>query len=300
VRFIEIRRVISLALVFSLLMPLSLSAASWIDAIDRRVELPDLPQRIVSLVPSVTETLYAFGLEEKIVGVTSFCNYPDQAKSKPQVGDYSAPNLEAILLQQPDLVFLSADSATPARLAKMERLRLPVYVVYPKSLDETIKMFRQIGQVTGKPAAGERLAQELTEALDELQKKINGSRRPKVLFCVMAQPLTVAGPNTLVGDLIAAAGGSNVVTTGFNRYPMWNSEALLMSDPDIIIVSPHPGTPNPIELFATWAELSAVKNRRIISVNPDWVHRPGPRLPLGLDALGEAFHGKQNSPERIP
>lgn len=273
-------------------------AASWTDAVQRKVELPSAPQRIVSLAPGVTETLFALGLEPQIVGVTRFCDYPQQARSKPQVGDYTNPNLEAILLQRPDLVFLSADAATPALLAKMENLGLPVYVVYPNDLNATLQMLRAIGEVTGKAAAGEKLARNLTDTLTKVQAAVKGRKRPKVLFCVMVQPLTVAGPATMVGDLIKAAGGENVVPDGTVRYPTWNYEALLVADPDLIIVSPHPGTPNPVDLFTSWTELSAVRNRRIISVEPDQVHRPGPRLPLGLTALAEAFHGVKLSPNR--
>jgi iron complex transport system substrate-binding protein len=253
--------------------------------------VPDVPQRIVSLVPSVTETLFAMGLEERIVGVTNFCDFPAQARSKPQLGDYAAPSLEAVLLQHPDLVFISADSASPALLAKMERLGLTVYVVYPKGLKETIAMFRALGQVTGAPRAGEELARQLEDSLASIRALVADRPAPRVLFCVMVQPLTVAGPETLVGDLIKAAGGENIVPTGLNRYPTWSDEALLVADPELIVVSPHPGTPNPLDLFAGWTELSAVKNKRIISIHPDWVHRPGPRLPLGLTALAEALHG---------
>lgn len=278
-------------LLFMLLLPLSLSAATWIDALNRQVELPEAPKRIISLVPSVTELLFALGLDEQIVGVTSFCTYPKQALDKPKVGGYADPSLEAITLLQPDLIFISADSSNPALLKKMERLKLPVYVVYPRGITETIDMIRGVGQVTGLPQEGDRLARQLENSLTQVRTVVAGRSRPRVLFCVMVQPLTVAGPETMVGDLIAAAGGDNVVPAGLNRYPTWNSEALLLADPDIIIVSPHPGTPNPADLFSNWNKLKAVKNQHIISVNPDWVHRPGPRLPFGLKALVEAFHG---------
>ena len=105
----------------------------------------------------------------------------------------------------------------------------------------------------------------------------------------MVQPLTVAGPETLVGDLIDAAGGRNVVPAGVSRYPTWGSEALLLADPDLIVVSSHPGTPNPANRFTAWPELKAVKGKQIVSVTSDWVHRPGPRLSLGLKALAKAI-----------
>lgn len=258
---------------------------------ERTVEVPDHPQRIVSLVPSVTETLFALGLAEKIVGVTSFCYYPPEARSKPQIGSYADPSLEAILLQNPDLVFISADSASPALLSKMERLGLNVYTIYPKGLKETLTMFLEIGQVTGNPQGGRELAETLEKNITTVREAVAGRPQPHVLFCVMVQPLTVAGPDTMVGELIEVAGGKNIVPASANRYPTWSKEALLVADPEMIVVSPHPGTPDPIALFSSWPDLSAVQNNRIVSVNPDWVHRPGPRLSLGLIALANAIHG---------
>ncbi|TYO97701.1 iron complex transport system substrate-binding protein [Geothermobacter ehrlichii] len=278
-------------LICCLLSPVAARAAVWTDAVGRRVELPDQPRRIVSLVPAVTEILFALGLDERIAGVTRFCDWPEAARSKPKVGGYANPSLEAVLQRQPDLVFVSADVAGPNLLARMERLGLKVYVVYPRGLDETLAMIRAVGRVTGRAAAGEELAGELAATVARVRNAVAGKSRPRVLFCVMMQPLTVAGPETLVGDLIEAAGGVNVVSAGVSRYPTWGSEALLLADPDVIVVSPHPGTPDPAGLFSAWPELTAVKTGRIVSINPDWVHRPGPRLGRGLVALAAAFHG---------
>ncbi|MCK4691397.1 MAG: cobalamin-binding protein [Desulfuromonadales bacterium] len=280
--------------------PGTATAVSWPDAMGRSVEVPEAPQRIVSLVPSVTEILFALGLEDRVAGVTSFCTYPEQALDKPQVGGYANPSLEAVILQQPDLVFISADSASPALLSRMERLGLSVYVVYPRGIEETIEMIRAVGQVTGAALGGDRLAQQLTDSVARVRAAVAGRQRPRVLFCIMVRPLTVAGPETLVGDLIEAAGGENVVPTGPSRYPTWGAEALLLADPDLIVVSPHPGTPNPTDLFSPWPELTAVKENRIVSVTPDWVHRPGPRLSFGLVALAEAMHGIDLSAETLP
>ncbi len=172
----------------------------------------------------------------------------------------------------------------------MESLGLPVYVVYPRGIQVTIDMIRILGRVTGEEEGGDQLARKLTATVAQVRSLVAGLKRPRVLFCVMVRPLTVAGPGTLVGDLIETAGGENVVASGPNRYPTWGGEALLLADPDLIVVSPHQGTPNPAGLFNAWPELKAVRQQRIYSVIPDWVHRPGPRLGLGLLTLAEAIH----------
>lgn len=285
-------RILIICLLFTaVICPTSVQAIVWTDAMGRSVELPATPQRIVSLVPSVTEILFALDLGDRIVGVTRFCTYPEEAKSKPQVGDYSNPSLEAVLLQHPDLVIISAASASPALLGRMERLGLSVYIIYPHGIAETIATIRALGQVTGATLKGEQMARQLAATVEQVQAAVAGRTRPRVLFCVMVQPLTVAGPGTLIDDLITVAGGENVVPAGPGRYPTWGDEALLLADPDIIIVSPHPGTPNPVDHFAAWPSLTAVKEHRIVSVTPDWVHRPGPRLILGLAAMVKAIHG---------
>jgi iron complex transport system substrate-binding protein len=106
----------------------------------------------------------------------------------------------------------------------------------------------------------------------------------------MLQPLTVAGPETFGDDIMRIAGGLNVVPTGPSRYPTWNSEALLTIDPEVIIVSTYPGQPDPEQFFARWPLLQAVKNQRIVHIEADWIHRPGPRIILGIEALAKALH----------
>ncbi|MFU8855485.1 MAG: ABC transporter substrate-binding protein [Deferrisomatales bacterium] len=271
-------------------------AASWVDAVGRRVDVPDAPARIVSLVPSVTETLFALGLGEQVVGVTEFCTFPPGALAKPRVGSYAAPSLEAVAALTPELVFASADMTRPAAVARLESLGIPVYVVYPRSLAGTVQMLRDVGAVAGAPRAGQGLAQELESTVERVKAAVSGRERPGVLLCVMVQPLVVTGPGTLADDLITTAGGRNCVPPGPAGYPTWGPEAVLAADPDVIVVSPHPGQPDPGALFRKWPELRAVAQRRVVAVETDWVHRPGPRLSLGLEALARAIHGAEVLP----
>ncbi|MEW6489554.1 MAG: cobalamin-binding protein [Thermodesulfobacteriota bacterium] len=271
-------------------------AASWVDAVGRRVDVPNAPARIVSLVPSVTETLFALGLGERVVGVTEFCTYPPEAASRPRVGSYAAPSLEAVAALVPDLVFASADMTRPTAVSRLESLGIPVYVVYPRSVADTARMLRAIGAVTGAPEAGERLAAELEAAVMRVEAAVSGRARPRVLLCVMVQPLVVTGPGTLADDLITTAGGQNCVPPGPAAYPTWGPEAVLAADPDVILVSPHPGQPDPGAVFRRWPELRAVAQGRVRAVETDWVHRPGPRLARGLEAVARALH----RPEVLP
>ena len=265
-------------------------AAVWTDALGRRVEVRDRPGRIVSLVPSVTEVLYALGVQDRVAGVTRFCTFPAEAQSKPKVGGYADPSLEAIVALAPDLVFGSADATPPLLIDRLEGLGIPVYVVYPRSLASTVAMLRRVGRVVGAARAGERLAAGLERTVAEVRDRVRDLPRPRVLLCVMVEPLVVAGPGTLAHDLIATAGGRNVVPAGPSRYPTWGPESLLAADPDVVVVSPHPGQPSPGRLFDRWPELKAVAAGRVVEIPADWIHRPGPRLARGLRALARAIH----------
>lgn len=264
-------------------------AATWTDAMGRSVEIAGTPQRIVSLVPSVTEILYELGADDRLVGVTRFCTYPAQAADKAQVGDYADPNLEAVALLEPDLVFLAADTANPALVARIESLGIAAYIVYPRGIEATIATISAIGAVVGAAEAGEQVARQLQLALERTRASVEGGQRPGVVFCIMTQPLMVAGPGTLIDDLIRLAGGRNLVPAGPSRYPTWGIEALLAADPDIIVLSSHPDQGEPGGALSGWSELHAVRRGQIVSVEPDWVSRPGPRLALGAAALAEIF-----------
>lgn len=267
-----------------------LSAATFTDAVGREVVLNEPPRRIISLVPSVTEILFALGAEEQLVAVTDACTYPEAATSLPNVGQYADPSLEQILLQRPDLVFASADMNRPDQVKRLESLNIPVFVVYPSTVQETLETIRAIGQVTGHSDAAKALVDDFSRRLRHIEQQL--AERPKVsaLVCVMLQPLVVAGPDTIVGDILRYAGGVNPVPAGNNNYPTWNMEALLRIDPEVIIVSAHPGQPAPAVVFDQWPQLRAVREQRIIETIADWIHRPGPRMILGIEALAQALH----------
>lgn len=273
-----------------LLVSVSAGGADFTDAVNRQISLPHPPERIVSLVPSVTEILFELGLEKRIAAVTDFCTYPEGALKLPKVGNYSDPSLENILLHKPDLIIAAADMNRPALVRRLELLQIPVYVVYPQTVADTLETIRDLGRITATEQKSDHLVTSIKLRIQEIEKKISGSRRPTTIESVLLRPLTVAGPDTFVADIIAIAGGQNIVPKGPSRYPTWNTEALLTVDPEIIIVSIYPGQPDPNHFFETWPQLQAVRNHRIIQIEADWIHRPGPRMILGIEALAKAFH----------
>lgn len=277
-------------LVLCVVLATSAQAAQWIDALGRNVEIPEPPRRIVSLVPSVTEILFALGLGDRVVGVTRYCDFPPEAASKPQVGGYADPSLETLVGAAPDLIVAGADSTKPAIVARLEALGIPVFVVYPRTLAGTVETVRIIGRVTGAPGPGNRLAGQLEQNVRIVEEATAHLPKARVLLVVMLRPFVVAGPGTLGDDLIRTAGGQNAVPSGPSRYPTWGPEAVLSADPDVIVVAGHPGETEPTAFFQRWPELQAVQAGRVHEVPADWIHRPGPRLALGLKALARAIH----------
>lgn len=290
-------RFLSLLLLAFLALPPSAGAATWTDALGRRVDVPAPPRRIVSLVPSLTEDLFALGLGDRIVGDTSAADYPPAARRKPHVGSYAGPSLEAIVAARPDLVLASADADSPALVARLSALHIPVYVVSPRSLKGTITMLDRLGEVTGVPAAGAKAAAALRRAAGRAAAATAGRPKVRVLLVEMFPSLVVAGPATLADDLLRAAGGKNVVPAGAVRYPTWGPEGVLAADPAVIVVARQAGEGDPVAYFRRWPALTAVKTGKVVSIDADWLQFPGPRLACGLRALVRALHGIDLGPK---
>ena len=268
--------------------PSAASARSVRDAVGRLVEVPQTPRRIVSLVPSVTEILYAVGAEKTLAGITEFSDYPPQAARLPSVGRYDRPSLEAIVALKPDLVFATADCHSREFVGALEKLGLNVYVVYARSISATLNDIRILAELAGRAREGRKLADSMDRELEKVRVRSAGRQRPKVVLCIMLRPLMVCTPRTLGGELLAAAGAANLVPDGGVSYPVWSREALLAADPDIIIAVSHAQDEDPAAFFRVHAPALA---GRVRVIPADWLCRPGPRLVLGLQALERALDG---------
>lgn len=277
--------------------PFSVLGKSFDDALGRKVELSQAPERIISLVPAVTEILFKLDLQDRLVAATDYCDYPEAAKQLPKVGQYSRPSIESILLYKPDLVIASAGMNRPSLVKRLESFNIPVYIVYPQDIAETLQTISSIGEINGRQDKAAIVVADIQTRVDRIGKKLKQVEKPEALAFIMLQPLTVAGPDTFIDDIIDLTGGKNVAPPGPSRYPTWNSEALLAFDPEVIIVSSHPGQPEPLEFFQQWPQLQAVKNNRIVQIEADLLHRPGPRMILGIEEMGKALHPDINFDE---
>src|SRR3989454_6639666 len=168
----------------------NLADQTFVDDLGRRVYLSKGPRRIVSLAPSVTETLFAVGLDAEVVGVTTFCDYPVKAKTKPKVGA-AIPNLEAILGLKPDLV-VAGDNIRPDVLAKLEQLKIAVFVLYAKTLEDVLGHISTVGRMVGHEPDARRVVQSLRDRLADIRRPTASARRVRTVYVPGTGPLMSA------------------------------------------------------------------------------------------------------------
>ena len=263
----------------------------------RPASVPVNPSRIVSLAPSLTETLYAMGLGEAVVGVTRFCSWPEAAAEKPKVAGFSDINYEAVLRLAPDLVVLPLDKAR--NRAHLENLGLTVLTLDVLSVDGLLESIAQLGAAAGRVERATALVRGLEADLTLAKERASGKPRPRVLFSVMHAyeglgyigEIHAVGRDGFYNALIEAAGGENVYD-GHLAFPRLSREALIFLNPEVIIDVIPPGG-DTAALRRDWESLdtvSAIKNGRLFLLE-DEVHTvPGPRFGQTLRALSLAFH----------
>ncbi len=261
------------------------------------------PQRIVSTAPSLTEVLFALGLESRVAGVTEYCRYPAEASRKPKIGTFLEPSFERILAQRPDLVLVVRN---PVQLAeRLSQLGLRAVEVPQDTVADILSSVRTIARLAGVEARGERLAAELERELSEVRSRAAKLPRRTVLFLVGRSPgalqsMVGAGPGTFIDELISLAGGDNVLQGSPIPYPRVSLEQILAADPEVIIdlgdFAHEQGKPlEPAAQFrAVWAPyrmLRAVRENRVVQAGSDVLIRPGPRVGQAARLCLEMIHG---------
>ncbi len=204
------------------------------DQLGREVCFGQPVRRIVSLAPSATETVYALGAEDRLVGVTSFCNYPPEAQRKEKVGSYYLPSLEKIVAFKPDLVVLSASGQEQTQ-TKLEGLGLRVLVLNPRTSGETLESFRLLGRVLGLEARAESLVLQVRTQLDSVRARAQ-SDHPLVFVEIDSAPLFTCGGKSFLGELVRIAGGRNLFEDLPRDYGVVSAERVVTGKPDVILI----------------------------------------------------------------
>jgi len=267
------------------------------DQIGRQVRIEKAPERIVSLAPGNTEIVYALGLEEKLVGVTEFCDYPEATKDKPKIGGFSTVDIERVVASEPDLI-LASDIHKAEVIPRLEGLGLTVLALWPKTLGEVLDAITLVGKCTGQQKEAALLVSGMGNRIEAITDKIENltqNERPRVFYIIWHDPLMTVGSDTRIHELIESAGGTNIAQNLGEGYPTLSLEAVLMANPQIIIAGTGmgEGASLPYEFALTeerLAEVDARINGRVYEINTDLVGRPGPRMIDGLEQLAKMIH----------
>ena len=261
------------------------------DDAGQTLTLDEAPERLLSLAPSNTEILFALGLGERIVGVTDFCDFPEEAKEKEKVGGFADPNIEKILSLEPDLIFAVSGLQDTA----VERLRdegFNVFVINPKTVDELPDVIRRVGRVADVANDADELAGELEDRILAVKEKVaEATGTPSVFYEVYSEPLMTAGKNTIINDVIGVAGGASLGNESDENYPQFSLETLIEQDPDVYFASTGSmSEPKDIAAREGWDGLTVSTNGRIHVIDENIINRSGPRLIDALEQFAELIH----------
>src|SRR5208282_470745 len=279
-----------------------------VDEMGRSVHIPISPARIVSLAPSLTETIYALGLQGRLVGDTDFCDYPVEAQKKPKVGGIINPNLEEIASLHPDLVLVTKSINRLDTVRALDTLGIPSYsATDPHSVAEIISSTQKLADLLGVSEAGKSVSEELQGRLAALQTKLAAVPPRRVLFIVWTEPLISAGKDTFIADALRKAGGVSIVEAP-QDWPQMSLEEVVHLQPDYLVfaASHSEAAVRDFDVLAMrpgWRLLDAVRKRHFAVIS-DAVNRPAPRIVSAIEELARQLHPEvfQDSPtlEKAP
>ncbi|MDP9282993.1 MAG: helical backbone metal receptor, partial [Chloroflexota bacterium] len=245
---------------------------------NRSVTVPKRPERIVSIGPSITEFLFALGAGPRVVGVDDFSDEPAAASQLEKIGGIKV-NFEKVVSLRPDLVL--SVKFSDGTIEKLASAGLLVLVVDPQSAGDVARTAILLGRAVGSD--GETMARDIQKRVDDVRSKTSSATtKPRVYHEIDASDPTkifTIGPGSYIHDLIDIAGGVNIAARATSAYPQLSAEEILRSDPEIIVLAAadYSAKPDQVAARAGWSAISAVKNKRIVTIAPNLINRPGPR-----------------------
>ncbi len=263
---------------------------------DRRINTsPTQVNRIVSMAPSLTEILFALGLNDEIVGVTSFSDYPPAALGKPKVGSFWQPNIEAVVAARPDLIVTLQIEQQRSLSERLNRIGYNCLVVDMEKVNDLFMAVETIGKATNRQPQANELVNNLKSKLERLSNIVGREENVRVLWVVQREPLRVAGRDTFVNEMIELAGGENAIGQTVHKYPPIGSEQVIACRPDVIIepTMTHSDLErqkeNAVEYWSRFKNVPAVANGRVYVIESGAVSRLGSRLYEGTEIIARCL-----------
>lgn len=283
---------LSFCLFFTLIIS-PVSGWSVVDQTGEKIDLPTVPKRVLALAPSLTEMIFSLQAEDKLIGATSYSNFPEAAKKLPRVGSYVQLDLEKIIALKPDLCIAIKDGNPLRTVDAIKALGIPVFAIDPRSIEQIMDAFLLIGDILGVSERAKELVADMEHRLALVKRRVDSSTtRPRVFFQIADIPIISAGKDSYIDKLITLAGGSNLAGN-MTEYPRFSWENIMQLQPEIIVISSMAGGKSQELLKAPWQkwpEIPAVRNNQLYVVNADLFNRPTIRLINGLEILSEILH----------
>jgi len=270
--------------------------STYVDALNRSIALEQPPKRIVSLVPSITEALFTFGLRDEIAGVTEFCSEPrTYVASKPKVGGTKTLDVKSVLALEPDLVIANAEENRQEDIRQLLAAGQRVFVTFPRTVPGAISMLRQLSQMTGTSEAAEPYLEDAEQALAEV--KAANAQRPRLrVFCpIWRRPWMTVGSNTYMHDFIASCGGFNIFSERHERYPKAELDEVARRAPQVIMLpdEPYPFTEKHMPEIMEYQYVPAVRENRIYLLEGKHLCWYGPRMAGSLRHVQKLLWGTE-------
>lgn len=296
------RTLVALVVILSLLAGVAIGCqeqfqgGTFIDDAGREVTINEMPERIVSFGPSITEILFALGLGDRVVGVSDYSDYPAEAQGIPSIGNAYSPSIEILVELEPDLVLTVEHEQLNSQL---EALGLTYLILSPTDIDGIFANIQLVGAVTGTGDEAEALIDDMQDAMANILAIVEGAPTVSVFYIIdasldLTMPWT-AGEGSFIDVLITMAGGENIAHETPGEWVQFSIEEVVSADPDFIIIQTMiAGVPTvtieTLEAHPIWGSMRAVIEGNVFIIDGDLVSRPGPRIVQGLEELARIIH----------
>ena len=260
------------------------------DGLGREVRVPERPRRIVSLAPSVTDSLLALGAQDRLVGVSDFCQLPPDAKGIVRIGGMLSPSLETIRGLRPDLLVGTTSGNDPSLARQAGSLGLPLYTIRTPDVESVLRSILDLAVLIDEEERGRALLGNLRSRLETVRAAVTARRPTRVLFIVWGDPLVVPGRSSYLTDALARAGGDSITADAPAAYPAFDVESAIFRAPEAILTSPqNRALLDRLRREPAWSKVPAVLSDRLVVVS-EAIEQPGPKVVSGIEEVARALH----------
>ncbi len=284
------RRLVWLTTLFLALVTPALANRTVTDETGRKVSVPDNPHRVICLVPSVTDTVFALGSGDDVVAVSDYTTYPPAATKKPSIGSLINPSIETILSFHPDLVLGINIPGAGDTASRLQALGIPVYLVDPRGLDGILRSVTSVGEALNRVPQADTLNASLTKRIAAVRARAVGKTVPRVLMLVWYDPIITIGKQAFITEILETAGAKSVTDDLIADWPQMSLESLLARAPEaLVVIRGGKITLDMLKNRPGWSGLPAIQASRVYYVD-NGIQDPSPVAIDALEELAKEFH----------